>query len=223
MTSIVVQRAYFKKYTKPYLDLHATEAAVLFYKTCISSGVDLQKLEQNALSADMMPVKDFTVPSNIFGVKKIYGKWEMKAMQNTNKEWKYKAFPYELSLREVKNKGQNIYTVSKSSCLLTMHSGVMKVPSRPYYIPRKGYHSNYRRYLGNLLVSMLKQEGAEQIVLPRWGDVRYDLFQPVSYKLDGKGYNLYLNAFSIALEASEEADCITCDLYPQPDVIQGEY
>jgi len=58
MASGIGRSIYYKRYTKPYLDLHATEAAILFYKTCISSGIDLSQLEQNALNANMTPVKD---------------------------------------------------------------------------------------------------------------------------------------------------------------------
>jgi len=218
MSSGVIRGIYFKKYTKPYLDLHATETAILFYKTCISSGVNLEKLEKNAILAHMVPAKDLTVSSNIFGLKKIHGKWEMKAMENTKKDWKYKAFPYELSLREVEYRGSNVYALPKTLCQMSMHSGVMKVPSRPYYIPRESYHSDYRRYLGKLLLWMLKQGGAELIDAPRWGSVRYNLTQPMSYTLDGKKYHLKVDAFSITLELAEEIDCITCDLYPQPEV-----
>lgn len=221
MSSIIFKAVYFKKYTKPYLDLHAAETAILFYKTCIASGVDLQKLEQNATSAHMTPVKDLTVPPKDFGVKEIYGKWKMEALQNTKKEWKYQAFPYELSLREVEYKGGNKYAFPKTLCRMNMHSGVMKVPSRPYYIPRESYHSAYRRYLGNLLLWMLKKEGAEITDIPVWGSVRYSLAPPISYTLDGEKYHLKVDAFSITLELDEEVECITCDLYPQPEVVRG--
>lgn len=220
MASGIGRSIYYKRYTKPYLDLHATEAAILFYKTCISSGIDLSQLEQNALNANMTPVKDLAVSPNVYGLKKIFGKWEKEAMQNTKKKWKYKPFPYEVSLREVEYKGRNIHVVPKSLCQINMHTGVMKVSNRPYYIPRRSYHSDYKLYLRNTILWMLKQEGAELKNAPSWDGASYAVPKPVAYTLDGKAYHLKVDFFSITLELAEEVQCITCDLYPQPEVVQ---
>ena len=223
MTYTIGRKIYYKKYTQPYLIKHAATTALLYHHTCILSGMDTQKLEKNVLEVGMTPLTELTVPRYSFDLKQIFKRWEIKADKLFKEKWKYKPHPYEVRLDETEiRKGSDYYGIPKLRCAMRMHTGIVKVKRRPHYIPRKSFHAKYTNYVRNMLLSTLKKSGAEIIDAPvQW---RYSQrnYKPIAFTREGQQYHLKVSPFFIEMEYARDTDCLTCDLYPQPEVVRDE-
>lgn len=223
MASTIGKRIYYKKHTHPYLLKHAAVTAFLYHDTCITSGMDTQKLENNVLGVGMTPLADTTVPPYSFGLKQIFKRWEIKPDKLFKEEWKYKSHPYEVRLDETEiRRGSNYYGIPKMRCAMRMHTGIVKVKSRPHYIPRKSYHTEYTNYVRNVLLSLLKKNGAEITDAPLQWRYTQRNYKPIAFTLEGQDYHLRVSPFFIQMEVSGDIDCLSCDLYPQPEIVRNK-
>lgn len=223
IVTAIGKRIYYKKHTEPYLKQHAAITAFLYHDTCILSGMDMEKLENNVLDVGMTTLKDTTVPRYSFGLKQIFGRWEIKPDRLFTEEWKFKPHPYEIRLDETEIRtGSNKYGIPKLRCAMGMHTGIVKVKSRPYYIPRKSYHTRYTTYVKNLLLAALKKSGADITDAPRQWSYGQRNHRPIAFTLEGQQYHLKVSPFFIEMEFAGDMDCISCDLYPQPEVVRDK-
>ena len=239
---------YQAEYFKPYLRHHADTTASLFYATCIRSSLDALKLESNALKLGMIPLTDLAIPygsdsqkpyhltdiatpSGFDGQRQIFARWKIEPGMFFKDKWKYKPFPYEISLDEKEIKGKwnkdsrlihGSDGVLKLRCAMRMHTGIMRDKSRPYYVTRRGSHNSSTSYVSNKLVSLLRKFGAEVTDVPRQWGTRNRFPKPITFKLEGQRYHLTVSPFSISLVFAGDVDCPNCNLYPQPDIVRGK-
>jgi len=201
MSSVIFNSVKYKSKIKPHTDSHAALVSDLFYRTCVLSKLNPEKLEQKAIDADMKKDPSKKKPRQTYGMERINQAWVFDTKLSLETGSNYQPFPNQLWLMDMKTRSYQQYSKTKKQCRLDFHHGVIRSKSRPYDISRRGQHARrYRRLMAASVLKNLEADSAKIINIDTlYKDPRV-AFDPIIYQQDGHVYHMTVTPFSMTLE-----------------------